>query len=182
VRGNVITRFGTMIPRVFGLVLGSGFGGGGGNIVEGNVVRGSDDDIGIIVDVPNNLITNNVVSDMGSTGIGILIEADGNRIVGNVVSTSNVGISALGGHNHFERNHVEANRSDGLSISTTGYNLVDSNVSEFNGAFGLNFVSGRATPTAITCCATTPPAPSPARRRTRAETSSSAEMVRSHAR
>jgi len=141
VRGNVITRFGTTTPRVFGLILGSGYGGGGGNIVEGNVVRGSDDDIGIVVDVPNNLITNNVVSDMGSTGIGILIEADGNRIVGNVVSTSNVGISALGGHSHFERNHVEANRADGLSIST-GYNLVDGNFSESNGAFGLNFVSG----------------------------------------
>ena len=48
VRGNVITRFGTTTPRVFGLILGSGFGGGGGNIVEGNVVRGSDDDIGIL--------------------------------------------------------------------------------------------------------------------------------------
>jgi len=146
VRRNVITRFGTAASVTSGLLVGSGSTGtdAGGNIVADNVVRGSDDDLGILVgNGTNNLIANNVISALGSFGLDIY--TSGNRIVGNVVSACLRGLSLEAGANRntVERNHFEGNKEIGISVAS-GYNLIDSNVSEGNTSWGIQFSTGVA--------------------------------------
>jgi parallel beta-helix repeat protein len=142
IRRNLITRFGTGVTGAYGLVIGGSVVDSGGNIIEDNVIRGSDTDTGIIVsNGPNNLIANNVISALG--GWGVVVSTNGNRIVGNVISFCVRGLSLETGadRNIVERNHFESNKEDGISVSGS-YNLIDSNVSEGNAFYGLEFKPG----------------------------------------
>jgi parallel beta-helix repeat protein len=153
IRGNQVEHFGTLVSTAPGILLtGTALASAsyGGNTIEDNIVRSSDDDAGITIFAgPANLILNNVVTAVG--GIGIIIAIDGNRIIGNVVSRNGQGIkvSSVGSagptanHNILERNHVEANVGDGVSIANvvlgSDYDLIDSNVIEGNGGVGIKF-------------------------------------------
>jgi parallel beta-helix repeat protein len=141
VRRNLVTLFGTTSTATTGLVFGGSETGGGGNIVEGNTVRGSGNNFGIsIAKGADNLVANNVISAVGYSGLGI--STPGNRIVGNVVSSCGVGgiyLNSGADRNTIERNHLEGNTGDGITI-LSDYNLVDSNVSEGNGGYGFKVV------------------------------------------
>ena len=107
-------------------------------MIEHNTIRGSDNDIGIVIDrTPNNLVDENNLSGLGASGI--LIESNGNRIVGNVTSGDQCGICSNGtvSRNILERNHAENNAFDGIRVEGD-FNLFDANVSEGNGQFGIS--------------------------------------------
>ena len=139
IRGNVITHFGKATSFAWGIEIGSSVTSDqGGNVIEHNTIRGSDDDIGIVIDgTPSNLVDQNSVSGLGASGI--LISSNGNRVVGNVTSGDQCGICSSGtvSRNILERNHAENNAFDGIRVEGD-FNLFDANVSEGNGQFGID--------------------------------------------
>ena len=142
-QGNSVSSFGTTTSTVQGISL-TGVTGWdqGGNLVEGNTVRVSDDDFGILIDsrTPDNIVLNNVVTATGNTGISVA--SSGNRIAMNVASANRgAGLSVAGDRNVIERNHAEGNAGQGLGI-VGNYMLIDDNVIEGNGAYGIFFTSG----------------------------------------
>jgi len=149
VRGNLVENFGTLVSALGIVLSGASAASYGGNIFESNIVR-SGDGAGIAIFAgPDNLIMNNVVT--GASGIGINIATDGNRIIGNVANRNGLGIrvtstgspSPTAHRNIVERNHVEANVGDGVSIANvfpgSDYDLIDSNVIAGNGGVGIKF-------------------------------------------
>jgi hypothetical protein len=138
VRGNVITRFGTTLPFSFGIQLGTSvIAQSGGNVIERNTIRGSDDDYGIgIFSGPDNIVAENAISDLGATGI--FIGTDGNRIIGNVSSHTACGICTNGNVSRtiVERNHTENGPFNGI-VMQGDYNLLDGNVSVGNAFNGI---------------------------------------------
>jgi parallel beta-helix repeat protein len=145
IRGNIITHFGTAIPGEAGIeITNLTTPLPGGNIIEGNIIRQSDDDLGILIYVGDgNLLMNNTVSSVGSTGIQV--SSSGNRLVGNVVSGAVYGItvnlftgSGPVNNNIVERNEVSGSSQIGI-VASGNYDLLDSNVVEGSGSFGLQF-------------------------------------------
>ncbi len=149
VRGNVVTNFGTGASFDTGILLdslGTASADLGGSTIDGNTVRKSDDDIGIsVLSGSNNLLTNNVASGLGATGI--FVQTAGNRIAYNVASSNaidgiHIGCPTCGAdHNTLERNTLRRNMVNGVSVQGNT-NLIDSNLIEGNSQYGILFDSG----------------------------------------
>ena len=150
VRGNVIENFGTTASFTYGIDLeasGTTSNTLGGNLIDSNIVRSSNDDVGIAIGAgPNNLLTNNTITGLGQTGI--VVQTSGNRFSGNVISSnSGSGVSircnagCIGDHNVLERNTVTQNGISGVSIDGNS-TLIDDNLIEGNTGYGISFSSG----------------------------------------
>jgi len=149
VRGNVIENFGVGAGFTQGIILdasGASSDDLGGNVIDGNTVRKSDDDFGIFVNAgANNLLTSNTATGLGATGI--IVNTGGNRLANNISSrnTGNgatIGCSACtANHNVLERNTFSRNTGDGVLV-VGGSSLIDGNLIEGNNQFGIEFDTG----------------------------------------
>jgi parallel beta helix pectate lyase-like protein len=131
IRGNVVRNYGvsTFGWGMFIQVGNNPSGQTGGNVIEGNMIRGGGgDDVGLEISAAfpatsdRNLIKGNVITNPGHLGINVI--TTGNLISGNIIS------GASGG----TLNH-------GLFIQVGTNNLIEYNQVQGNSGCGINFVN-----------------------------------------